>query len=158
MGSSANYDSGQEDQTDVLGKRRRQSRIDAAINWGLVSVIALVGFWIIETDIDLYQHERLFFKLLSDGVTAADHPESLETQEGLLRNSHFKGQSGTAFFIAKWKLRAPSYFICVLVPLGIAFFRGIRKQRNRWNWAYYFFSALSLIYMVYYWGHYMTYW
>jgi hypothetical protein len=158
MGSSVNYDNGQDEQTDVLGKRRRLSRIDAAINWGLVSVMALVGFWIIETDIDLYQRERLFFKMVNDGVVAADHPESAKMQEGLLRNSHFKGQSGMAFFIAKWKLRGPGYFVCVLLPLAIAFFRGISKQRHRWNLFYYIFSPLSLIYMVYYWGHWIKFW
>lgn len=147
-----------EDQAEIRARRERRYRIDTAINWIFVIFVVLVGYRVIETDIDLYQGERLYFKMLNDGVSLEEAAESPYMQEGMRRNMHFKGQSGMTFFMAKWKWRVPIYLGCIFIPLGLAFFRVISKDRRRWNWAYYLFGTISIAYAVYFWGRWANMW
>ncbi len=123
-----------------------------------MAVIAFSGYLIIETDVDTYQGERLFFKMLNDGVTFEEASESPYMEQGMRRNMQYKGVSGTDFFIAKWKWRIPIYLFCIFLPLIVSFSRALSKDRSRWNWAYFTMLALSFGYGIYFMGRWKGWW
>lgn len=147
-----------EDQAERQQRRKRIYVLDTALNWILVAVVAFSGYLIIETDVDTYQGERLFFHMLNDGVTFEEAAESPYMEQGMRRNMQYKGVSSTDFFIAKWKWRFPIYITCIFLPLFVAFFRALSKDRRRWTWAYIPLIILNIGYSVYYAGRWKGWW
>ena len=130
--------------------KRRNRGIDLGVNWVVFVVLSLTGFWILLADIDTYQSERLFFRMLNDGVSIQETDPYMA--KGMTRNLQFKGVSNFAFFVAKWKWRVPVYILLILVPVLIAGYRAWKYHRVQITWVYVFTSVLSFAYFVYFWG------
>ena len=71
MRPSREYQSTEEDQAELQLKRRRRYQWDTALNWAFLAFVAIIGYTIIESDVDTYQAERLSYKLVNDGVMKA---------------------------------------------------------------------------------------
>lgn len=158
MSSSEGYNSSSEEAEERQLQRKRRYLWDTGINWTFFALMAIIGFWIIETDVDTYQSERLFYKMLHDGVTLEEAADDPYMQAGMKRNYQYKDASPTDFFIAKWKWRIPIYVGCIILPILVAFMRVISRNRRRWNWAYYPFVAIGLAYWIYFMGRWSGKW
>lgn len=157
MNATENYNSREEEPSERQLRRQRRYRLDTAFNWIFLSLVALIGYWVVETDIDTYQSEKLFLRMLNDGVSVQEASDPFY-QRGMERNMSFKGQSESEFFVAKWKWRIPVYVVCFLVPIIVGFARVRSKDRRRWNWAYFPSIVLSLGYGIYFWGRWTNKW
>ena len=158
MRASREYQSSEEDQAESLLKRRRRYQWDTALNWAFLAFVAIVGYTVIESDVDTYQAERLSYKLVNDGVTLEEQAGDPYMQAGMKRNMHFKGASVTTFFIAKWKWRFAIYLVAIIAPLVVAFARVRSKDRRRLNWIYYSLMAIAILYPIYFWGRWFGLW
>jgi hypothetical protein len=156
MGSE-NFNSSQEDQSEQQRQRIKRYRIDTIINWIFLVLVSIIGYWIIETDIDTYQSEKLFYRMLNDGVTIEEAGDPY-MQRGMTRNLPYKGVSKQAFFLAKWQWRIPVYLGCIFLPLLVGFVRVRSKSRRRWNWPYYALMIASIGYGIYFWGRWTAKW
>lgn len=139
-------------ESDDKSRARRLYQIDVAINWILIGVIALVGYWIIEKDVDTYQTEKTYVRLLNDGVTEEEYAHDQRLQQGIRRNVQYKGMTPNEFFIEKWKWRVPIYLVTIFLPMFVAFRRVLSSDLRKWNWMYFPLVAMSLGYGVYQWG------
>ena len=157
MSASENYNSNGEDQTDRQAQRQRRYSIDTALNWLFLCLVAFIGVWIIETDIDTYQSEKPYMRMVNDGITADQVPDEY-TKRGLERNLPNKGMAPGDFFVLKWKWRVLVYLGCIFIPLLVGFLRVISKDRIRWNWAYFPMILVSISYGIYFWGRWTNLW
>ena len=148
--NTGEYYNQQEEAKDRQARKRRNRSIDLGLNWVVFVVLSLTGFWILLTDIDTYQSEKLFFRMLNDGVSVEETDPYMA--RGMTRNMEFKGASQTTFFIAKWKWRIPVYLLLMLTPVLIAGYRAWKYHRVQITWLYVISSVLSLGYFVYFWG------
>ncbi len=158
MRSSREYQTSDEDQAELYQKRRRWYQWDTGLNWLFLAFVAIVGYTIIESDVDTYQGERLSYKLVNDGVTLEEQAGDPYMQAGMKRNMHFKGVSATQFFIAKWKWRFAVYLAVMIIPMVVAFARVRSKDRRRYNWIYYSLVAVAILYPAFFWGRWGGFW
>lgn len=148
--NTGEYYNQQEEAKDRHARKRRNRGIDLGVNWAVFVVLSLTGFWIFTTDIDTYQSEKLFFRMLNDGVSVEETDPYMA--RGMTRNLQFKGYTNTEFFIAKWKWRVPVYLLVILLPVMIAGYRAWKYHRVHITWIYVVSALLSFGYFVYFWG------
>lgn len=155
--NTGEYYNAQLEEAERQAKKRRLRRIDLYVNWLAFVLLSLAGFWILLTDIDTYQTEKIFYRMVNDNV----QPEEVESPymvAGMKRNMRYKGMSMTAFFFSKWKNRAPIYLLFVVLPIGVAGFRAWRYGRVSLNWAYYPLVLLGFAYFIYFYGRWHAMW
>jgi hypothetical protein len=157
MNSAQNYTSREEDHSDSQLKRIRKYKIDTLLNWFFLAFVSIAGFLIVETDVDTYQGEKLFFRMLKDGVSLQE-VEDPYMRGGMERNMKFKELSSNDFFVMKWKTRVLIYLGVIFLPLFVAFMRVRSKDRSRWNWAYFPLIVASVGYALYFAGRWNGWW
>ncbi|HEX2899910.1 MAG TPA: hypothetical protein VHS96_09350 [Bacteroidia bacterium] len=154
--NTGEYYNAQDEASERLSRKRRNQGIDLAVNWLAFVLLSFAGFWVLLTDIDTYQSEKLYYRMLNDGVTVEETDPYMA--KGMTRNLQFKGESITTFFIAKWKWRVPVYLLLIILPIFVAGYRAWRYNRVRLGWAYVATAALSFTYFIYFWGRMHGYW
>lgn len=151
------YYNQQEEQSELLAKRRKIRRWDLGTNWVAVMLISFIGFWILLTDIETYQSEKIFYRMINDGITVQEITDPY-MKRGMERNQQYLGATPTSFFIAKWKWRVLIYLGAILLPLGVATNRALRYDRFSANWLYFLLIGVSIAYAVYFYGRFSHFW
>lgn len=151
------YYNQQEEQSEIMARRRKIRAIDLGTNWAAVALISFIGFWILLTDIGTYQSEKIFHRMINDGITV-DELQDPYMKRGMERNQQYRGTSETEFFIAKWKWRFAIYLAAIGLPLIVASIRAFRYDHFRANWLYFFLVGLSIAYAIYFYGKFSHLW
>jgi hypothetical protein len=146
----------QDDPVEVRKKKRRY-QIDVAVNWTFIVLLAMFGYQVLEYDVDTYQSEKIYVRMLNDGVKI-EEVESPYVKAGMERNLKYIGSSKREFFFAKWIRRMPVYLGLIILPLIVAQARVLNRRKNRFDKFYYPLVAVALLYGVYYWGRIHNFW
>lgn len=131
-------------------RKKKKNPFDIAFNWAFILAITAFSFTLIAYHLDQFRDETWFYNMVRDGLQP-DDMEKIYQKEGITRNMKYKDLTSSEFKFAVWKWRIPRYLLLIFLPIGVAFYRVMRRKSpsNSLNFVYYSLAGLAILHAAY---------